>query len=861
MLSRHGFLVLLLILATGVALSLSSASGVFASGAGDAAKLSAGATLLQQGGEADLADALAKPAQDPERTSNPAAGPLLLPVFEGQLRVQIVDGESGEPVAGAEVAAEGSKFRPDQLSLQEQRDYERTIDDFLRFQRWGQRAVSDSEGFVVLEIDADRGSVNVFAQKDTRFGKLWVQAHVDNRLKLWPDLTVAARVVDAAGHGLPDVPLGITAEWLIPGAASGDRYCSVLAYTDGDGNAQLRHFRQLQEDWRPKKPKDLRLFVSAPGLTAVHAPISPQCPAGEPVVLTIPAYGAIRLALVDRNNQPVADSLSPSIALAVANLEAVRAWDDARSGEQMIGGKAEFPYVGLGLTFLANSWFAGINIDREFLGPRGHKEAVEATLSLAGQKTAHLRGRLIDAGASPYSQIDIIAIADGNSEPFLWLRTNLQGQFDWLGSGDHLDEVRRLVFVARDDLGGPIATSAPIVLPADILEVDLGDLVMRVPKPVARGHVTALVSPLPKHRLNVQVWQPGDGANAGAWNFSSAFGVSQGKDGAFVVATTSEGSIGGPMRLLVTCDDAEPVTPFEFANGNEQIKIELSPAAKLTARILLDTNVILDSNISGQLVGMGSEQASFGMVQDTGTQLEFNGLRPGDYQLGIKLRDQVIETIAGLRLAPGAPADPRVDPIDLRGRLHPMQVRLVDALGQVADHYGTLYLRDQSAGGFVSAAYLEHGVVNFINLSANVELVVIGDDFRPLHWQGPTGLVDLRIEMPLPVHIEFRGLPELSPQASLLCASKLLGRSPFSAKHGLALPTADEDVSPLVGGIVSRTCLEAGTYTVVLQCQIRDGAAEELFVTTCEISPAHSSVSIMVPAEQAQRIAVRLNQK
>jgi hypothetical protein len=42
---------------------------------------------------------------------------------------------------------------------------------------------------------------------------------------------------------------------------------------------------------------------------------------------------------------------------------------------------------------------------------------------------------------------------------------------------------------------------------------------------------------------------------------------------------------------------------------------------------------------------------------------------------------------------------------------------------------------------------------------------------------------------------------------------------------------------------------------------MRDAAAEELLVTTCEISPAQSSVSIMVPAEQAQRIAVRLNKK
>lgn len=867
--SRYGFLVLLLILVTGLALALSGGDGVFAGTSGRASKPPSSAFDAQQA-QATGADGPSAPAPTPEpdRTAT-AVTPVGAPHVEpDQLLVQIVDSATGEPVADAEVAADDPKFRWDRLSPKEMREHQRMVDPFEMAKRWGQTAKSDAQGYAVLPRKGDFG---VHAIQGTRYGHLQIQGSPPPsgwKLKLEPDQGIDVQVVDAAGKGLPDVPVGLTAEWVLPGAATGDQNEWVAAYTDDQGFARMRHIQMLQRDWQERKPKDLRAYVAAIGLTSIHAPVAQSCPAGPAVVLKVPAFGSARVKMTDRKNQPVPDSLGISVSLG-ADLPQQHPWDAMGMSEQVIGGVAEFRYVGLGIQFNTSTWFNGVSIGKEFAGPRVQGETAEVTLSLADAKVAHLHGRLVRADGKPVVHADASIMDAAVSEACGWFHAKEDGSFDWVGDAETLASVRNLIIVVHgvdDEDGGegrmPSASSAPIPMPAALEDVALGDVVVTELKPLARGKVVAWTTPVPKHYLHIEVWQPGDGASEGSWNYSSNYGVSQEKDGSFVVsalATTQPGR----MRLSCSCDDAEPVTPFEFAAGRQDLLVELKRSAKLSVRVLLDPEVRKQVRLTGHLVGMGAELESWAQERDDAHILEFASLRPGDYQLQLKASDLTIVTIDNLRLSAGGPQDPRIDPVDLRGQLHSVQLRLIGADGNVADHWGQLRIRDARTGAWIESGYLEHGVINFGALGTALDLLVTGSDFRPVRWQGAPGRIDVRVEGPFAVQVELVGMPEVSAESPLLCVSNQAGGSAILRELGITNEGyyGNPEYCVPQKGILVRTCLESGTYEVQLRWRVENGEDEVLFSGKCDLSPQQPNARLTLPGDVQQRIRERLKSK
>lgn len=780
--SRYGFLVLLLILVTGIALALSGGEGVFAGTLGRASKPPSSALDASQAQTADKdAPSATGTNSEPDRTAA-AATPGAPNVAPDQLLVQIVDAATGEPVADAEVAADDPKFRWDRLTAKDMREHMRVVDPFALAKRWGQTAKSDAQGFAVLPR---KGDVAVHAIKDTRYGQLQVQGTPPTngwKIKLEPDQGIDVQVVDATGAGLPEVPVGLTAEWVLPGAATGDQNEWVAGYTDDQGFARLRHIQMLQRDWQERTPKDLRAYIAAIGLTGIHAPVAQSSPVGPAVVLKVPAFGSVRVKMTDRKSHPVPDTLGITVSLG-ADLPQLHPWDSMGMSDAVIGGVAEFRYVGLGIQFNTSTWFNGVSLGKEFAGPRVQGETAEATLSLADTKVAHLHGRLVRPDGKPLAHADASIMDAAVAEASGWFHSREDGSFDWVGDADSLATVRNLIIVVHsvdDEDGGegrmPSASSALIPLPAAMDDVALGDVVLSELKPLARGKVVAWTTPVPKHALHIEVWHPGDGASEGSWNYSSGYGISQEKDGSFVVsalATTQPGR----MRLSCSCDDAEPVTPFEFAAGRQDLLVELKRSAKLSVRVLLDPEVRKQVRLTGHLAGMGAEMDSWAQERDDAHILEFGSLRPGDYQLQLKASDLTIVTIDNLRLAAGGPQDPRVDPVDLRGQLHSVQLRLIGADGNVADHWGQLRIREPRSGAWIESGYLEHGVINFGGLGNTLDLLVTGSDFRPVRWQGAPGRIDLRVEAPFAVQIELVGLPDLPAESPLLCVSNQAGGS------------------------------------------------------------------------------------
>jgi hypothetical protein len=838
-----------LVLATGLALVLSDAGSVFAE-----------ATARPGAAGAPVAPAAAPGARGEayERTVAPA-GPQVLP---DTVLVQVVDRSSGAPVPGAEVVADDPSFRSERLSAAERREHDRCFDPIAALQRWGQRATADADGFARLRAGA---WITVHAQEGLRYGTLQVGGlpPADGyKLALERDLAVDVQVVDAHGAGLPSVPLSLSAEFVLPGANAGDHSSWAVAWTDAEGRARVRHLQLLAQDWQGRSPRGLRLFVGALGLTDVGAPVALGALPASPLVLALGPHGSVRVTVSDRSGSPVPDHAGTGVTLSMRGGEPARIADEVDMRDLTVGGVATFAYLGLGLGCEASAWLGGTSVARAFAGPTRDGEQVDDALSLDDGRAVCVRGRAVGRDGAPRAAVELVLDEPAHRESLGWTTTGADGSFAWYGESDVVARAAAVVVVERDDAGRPCASSAPLPLAAGAGGTDLGEVVLQELRTIARGRVTAWTSPLPRHTLRVETWLAGDGGGEGRWIGTDAFGVMQDADGTFAV--TALGAIAAaPLRLSVDAPDCEPVTPFGFHAGRDDLLVELRPGAALEVRLLLgpalaQSAVELTCRLEARLLDLGPAQESVAQRRDGERAAEFTGLRPGDYRLTVSACGLTVIAVDGLRLAPGHNTDARLNPLDLRGRLHPARVRLHEADGAIADESAQLFAHDPATGSWRPAGAVEHGVALLAVVGAHLEIAVVGPALQPIHWQGQPGDVELRLQRPFAVAVECAGLPALPAGAPLSCVAAPVDGSPFLRNLGIDGDGGAGEPAPVVDGVAHCALREAALCEVSLVWLSPDAGVETLCSARCELSPAQSKAVLAVPADVQQLLRERL---
>ncbi|HZT55510.1 MAG TPA: sigma-70 family RNA polymerase sigma factor, partial [Burkholderiaceae bacterium] len=219
------------------------------------------------------------------------------------------------------------------------------------------------------------------------------------------DPPLRIRVVDAEGRPVGDAPVGLR---------DGVQATAAVVWrgrTAADGIADSKHPRALLRD--AGGPVFATLLVPIRPLPA--AQLDPAALPREPVQLVLPATGGVQVWIDDLTP---AEAEQVTVTLGAADAQATNEFMPVAS-QHPAGGRADFPFVGLGLSLLVRAQRSGQNDDTHVVvtGPAAPGEIVPVRLHVQPLPerivlVVHLLGA--DAQAFRRQKIDVALAARGN---------------------------------------------------------------------------------------------------------------------------------------------------------------------------------------------------------------------------------------------------------------------------------------------------------------------------------------------------------------------------------------------------------------------------------------------------------------
>lgn len=243
----------------------------------------------------------------------------------------------------------------------------------------------------------------VLAFDDAGRGCVEIEAHTfaPQRLELMPRLTVAVRVVDETGAPCRDVEVALVPKGDPP------RRSAWRATSGADGLAKIAdvdlEYSRTHSDWKAATPQPFEvgatLLMPAPPTVPVDLDALPA----EPLVLQMPATGALAFQVVDLAGEPLA--AAGSVKIVVPNVGRLDVPLDLQ-------GRGSVPRIGLGVAGEARPLIPERACDPvKFAGPTRAGETVEVALP-AGVVGPIVVGRVTDAAGTPLGGFDLDASLD-----------------------------------------------------------------------------------------------------------------------------------------------------------------------------------------------------------------------------------------------------------------------------------------------------------------------------------------------------------------------------------------------------------------------------------------------------------------
>ncbi len=330
---------------------------------------------------------------------------------ENPVPLRIVDGQTGEPVADAEVRwIDLIGELPADVQYEEFLEAEAQFWNhdlaLLEARTWNSRLLlrSDADGRVLLPASSHSP---VLARKGNLIGvELFSDDEGGQKLPLWPDGDLSVRVLDAAGHGVADVPVVLI--WDIAEWDAG--FVEQRARTDAEGLAVMRHARVTIAAWTAScnGPKPTwRAAVEMIPTSAASETIDPSRGELAPVSLRMPPTGEVEFEVLDENARPMKLEAPMKLAELLAEPgSSDPALDPATSQSTHYGpdqleatvenGRAIFRHVGLGRPLIA--WAGRNAASRNDLvrlaGPTTAEQRVQVTLVM-GRGAVVLSARVL----------------------------------------------------------------------------------------------------------------------------------------------------------------------------------------------------------------------------------------------------------------------------------------------------------------------------------------------------------------------------------------------------------------------------------------------------------------------------------
>ncbi len=486
------------------------------------------------------------------------------------------------------------------------------------------------------------------------------------------------RVIDAEGAPVG----GVRVQWIAwredrPGAR--DWIHGGTGETDPEsGIAELSLLVHRELRWREQQGGGVhryRVEALLPLAVRPELDLGTTLPVRELGTLQLPPCGRVDVTVEDGDGSPVSRG---EVEISATDL----AGPEGRAVTRpVIAGRALFPAVGLGLELvLLARMDDGSRARAELRGPTLAGETVRANLRV-GPADRLVSFAAVDERRVPLAETllegNIHVTAGGGRAWFpVEVRTDAGGRAEVRIPASHItgatitgargtDELSELDLRAERsrnehlfaDLTGTLELAG---LAEATRELDLGPITFEGPPPSQRellvsGHVQdELGIPLAGAALTLEPLE-----DERSWQAHARTG----DDGAF--------ELRGPapeagLRLTAGADGFLRETREDLTAGAANVVLRLSPAGRFHARVLLDPGIpadLLEASLTD-----GLNEHSF-VLQE---RANVAGLPPGAYALEIRTVQGrwLVARIGDLPVRGGEnPIDPRLDPLDLRGRL------------------------------------------------------------------------------------------------------------------------------------------------------------------------------------------------
>jgi len=644
------------------------------------------------------ADQTANQTRLPAATDGPAATDP-----DQMLCVVVKDAATHKPVANVAV-----HYLRRRISWQQLDDQERlavSAGDWLdRCRDLGATQTTNAAGCVWIERSSYLGAA---AEDRTRYGKLELdQQRLEEpgpyALLLHQATRPAVKIVNQAGEVLPYFPL------LLRPTRAGeviDDAIPRLRTAAADGIWRIRdldHF--LRDSWR--EPEDgayegvevrVAIPVSAAMQASASATILFAAPPKEPVVLVAPDTGSVILRAEDPLGRPV--GRYGDFALT-----------DQETGQRYVGSAPlpggngmKFLYVPLGRTLVGESFFEAGNAeaeDRVFTGPQYVGHTVEATLSLKIDGVTVV-GKLVDADGDPIRSASFrlqIAAADERRSPHA--TTQEDGYFLVELDEELKDKPLDLAYIqmikgAFTQQEEPLGSGVALGMRSFQQGLNDAGTLQVVPMPaIASGRILIDGSPGPAEVY--AEWLPPAGGPDN-WDQIRGTAVTTTADGDFTLRGIAPRA--RAYRLYAYVPDAIlPQQHVAFAIGQKNLEATVTRGGSLTAEVRFDPAITPDALICRLQPVSGDRAATTALnymwrtpwgrdaskeEREGHLARRWQGLVPGNYRLDV-LADgcaQPLATVLDLAVAAASETkDPRLCPIDLRGRVTAIPIEIECAL-------------------------------------------------------------------------------------------------------------------------------------------------------------------------------------
>ena len=585
----------------------------------------------------------------------------------------------------------------------------------------------------------------------------------------------------------------------------------AAARTGDDGRATLAHIGHW---FAEADPQGLRLAARLPFQPPAETLVERAPPPGVPVRMRLPALGAIEVDVRAADGTAAADGTMVQLSVARPEDEPSAAMDAEERGTTH-DGHATFGWVPLGQRFELSATNDSAHARVWLAGPRTAGERVAARVQLVVDTTVlHLRA--VDTADAPVSEALFVELRadDGESLSDDTIVSNDDGRFEVALRAPGLRRTRRLeVQVPVRVLAGAVELPDPLPLG----DVELGDLVLAPAPRIAEGRVID-EDGRPVARATVE-WTPVV-EHDGDFDFAPPLCATD-EDGRFSLGDSTPAervTLDAVQRGLV----ADPV---EVAVGARGVEIVMHVAGGVVGSVLLDPDVSPDWVDLALSSATGEPVATENAMRD-GT-FAFWHLSAGSYDLTAQVQSRPMVEVRGMTVVPGeVTLDPRLRPLDLRGKVHVFELELVPPApgfriaGRVL--YGTA-----GTGVLDQGFLLGSNHVRLVSASAalDAELRVEGCRIERLATLAPHTRVELRAGFP--VRLVLR--PEVSlPASPVRLGAALSIRGDWSSQgarffdeHGEVVLFAAEPGELTLGWFVERgTRLDSGIEVLELPTEV-----------------------------------------